>query len=125
MMIPKKRRNEILKMKLCGFPGCQTQEFMTGKGKFCKEHRNVKYRKSIDFEKNELKKLEEQISIPNKIIKHEYIDTQHEIHKCELPGCTNEFEISIIPKIYIYPRFCHEHRNEWKRKQYVEMRIKN
>jgi hypothetical protein len=34
---------------------------------------------------------------------------------CALEGCDNQFEVKIYPRQYIYPKYCPEHRNEYKR----------
>ena len=34
---------------------------------------------------------------------------------CELEGCDHQFEVKIYPRQYIYPKYCPEHRNEYKR----------
>jgi hypothetical protein len=34
---------------------------------------------------------------------------------CDLEGCDNQFEVKIYPRQYVYPKYCPEHRNEYRR----------
>jgi len=126
-VVPKKsgkQHREKLQTKKCAFPGCKIKEPMTGKGCYCKEHRQRKYRKIIDADKIAAKKAEEEDRNPNQTIKHNYTNTVRVMMKCELDGCQNEFEVKISPSIYIYPRYCQDHRNDFKRALFIKNRQK-
>lgn len=46
----------------------------------------------------------------------------HEVAEtCTLPGCGRIFHFVVYPEVTIYPRFCEDHRSEFRRKQFLEM----
>jgi len=93
----------------CKFPGCdKTIETNGYAAKFCKEHKKVKYR--------EIK--EKVVDNNNQVIEHNYKITTKMMIKCQLEGCNNEFEITISPRTFIFPKFCENHRSEYKRKMF-------
>ena len=79
--------------------------------KYCPKHRDIKNRKT----KKKVKAKE-----MNRIIKHHYIDVVTKIFKCGLRGCKNLYEIKIFPRQEVYPKFCPEHRTEWRRKNFTK-----
>lgn len=111
----KKKHKEHLRPKKCYFPGCKETFYGTGKSKFCMEHRKRKYRKVIDAGKSERKKKEEELLSFNQIIKHDYKENTLVELTCQLEGCGNTFEVKLSDGIYVYPKFCSEHRNEYRR----------
>jgi len=122
-IVPKKsgkQHCEKLKFKKCAFPGCKIKQKMTGKGKFCTEHRHRKYRKIIDAAKIATKKAEEESRNPNQTIMHSYTNPVIIKANCKLPGCNNEFKIKIFPNIFVYPKMCPDHRNEYKRNLFIK-----
>jgi hypothetical protein len=40
---------------------------------------------------------------------------------CALEGCEHQFEVKIYPRQYIYPKYCPEHRNEYKRIRHLQL----
>lgn len=121
-IVPKKsgkKHCEKLRPKKCGFPGCKVVFMGTGKSRYCIEHRHRKYRKIIDADKIFAKKAEEEARNPNQTIKHTYTNPTMLLMKCKLEGCNKEFEVKIFPSVYVYPKFCKEHRNEYKRNLFV------
>jgi hypothetical protein len=114
-----KQHKEPLKKKHCGFPGCSKTFKGTGKSRYCVKHRHRKYRKIIDAKKINAKKIEEEILSPNQTIKHAYNDPIILMMKCKLPGCENKFEIKVFPSVFIYPKYCKDHRNEHKRNMFI------
>jgi hypothetical protein len=121
-IVPKKsgrQHMEPLKIKNCAFPGCKIKEQMTGKGLYCVEHRKRKYRKIIDAGKIAAKKAEEELINPNQTINHNYTNPICVKMSCKLEGCNKEFEIQVYPNVFCYPKFCKEHRNEFKRKMFL------
>jgi len=40
---------------------------------------------------------------------------------CALEGCIHQFEVKIYPRQYIYPKYCPEHRNEYRRIRHLEL----
>ena len=108
--------------KTCEFEGC-TEVFMgvssgINPSKYCEEHRKQKYKKGV--EKIKVKHpIKESIS-SNQIIKHSFKIATVIVGKCQLEGCGKDFEILVVPNTHIYPKYCEEHRNEFKRERFVE-----
>lgn len=127
-IVPKKsgkQHREPLKLKKCAFPGCEIAEPMTGKGCYCLIHRDRKYRKIIDAEKVVIKKAAEEALNPNQTINHKYTNPVLLMMKCQVPGCEQEFEVKIFPNVFLYPKYCIEHRNEYKRKRFISIKSKS
>lgn len=107
-------RYEKKKLKPCQYPDCQKWFTGTGFSKYCTEHRKREYRKFID----KLNKKE--------IIKEDFNQIyNHELQKPELitflcPLCNIQFQVKIYPNIFVYPKYCDNHRNEYKRKLWTE-----
>lgn len=119
MLIPKKKRNIVKILKTCAFPGCDVQEYMTGRAIYCQEHRKRKYRSEIDKRKKQERIIDEEHNNPNQYIDHLYTESHKEIMNCALEGCYNTFEITILPRVYTYPKYCLLHRNAFKRQQFL------
>lgn len=121
---PKRQNKDVPKLKKCEFPGCETVEEMHYKAKYCQEHRKRKYRKVIDADK--IKERKEATKIdddsPNQIINHNFIEGTSVFLKCK--ACGEEFEVRMFPHLNIYPKYCPDHRNEFKRNRYLEERKK-
>jgi hypothetical protein len=122
-IVPKKSgrmHREKLQMKDCAFPGCKKVFKGTGKSRYCLEHRHRKYRKIIDAGKIAAKIAEEESRTANQTLKHSFNEATLLTMNCKLDGCHNEFEIKVFPNIYVYPKFCPEHRNEHKRTMFMQ-----
>jgi len=39
---------------------------------------------------------------------------------CALEGCDHQFEVKVYPRQYIYPKYCPDHRNEYKRVRHLQ-----
>ncbi len=56
----------------------------------------------------------------NQILLHNY---QAEVIKhcqCQLEGCDRDFAIVLIPNQILYPKFCPDHRSEWRREFHLQ-----
>jgi hypothetical protein len=40
---------------------------------------------------------------------------------CALEGCEHQFEVKVYPRQYVYPKYCPEHRNEYRRVRHLEL----
>jgi hypothetical protein len=81
--------------------------------KYCPKHRDIQNRKP--------KKKEKYIET-NRIIKLKTFNPVDKEFKCGLYGCHNMFTIKIYPRQKIYPKYCPEHRTEWRRKFFFQQR---
>ena len=115
---------EKLHKKHCAFSGCRELFMGTGKSKYCTEHRKRKYRKIIDANKVENKKIKQETNNPNQTIKHEYTDNTLIEMVCALDGCHSTFKIQMLPHTFVYPKYCEAHRNEYKRQYFLNERTK-
>jgi hypothetical protein len=77
--------------------------------KYCPAHTKTKNR--IKCVKHHIKP-----EFSNVIIKHKLNQISTKTLICQL--CGNKFKSDMIPGQSIYPKFCEEHRNEYKRKNY-------
>ena len=80
-------------------------------------HRDIKQRQKQ-------KKDVENIESKNIIFRHNYTESMDLSFKCSLEGCDEKFTIRIFPKQYVYPRFCMEHRNDFKRENFIRIMSK-
>jgi hypothetical protein len=108
MQLPKSRRRQKLREKKCQYPGCGKIFFGIHISKYCPEHRQDRYR-------IRKRTKPEDVNIKNQTFKHNYSEVIVMVLNCALEGCDNQFEVKIYPRQYIYPKFCPEHRNEYKR----------
>jgi len=49
-------------------------------------------------------------------IKHSHASIVEKVLTCKLEGCEKKYTIEIFPNQFIYPAFCPEHRNPYKRR---------
>ena len=120
--IPKKKKKERLIEKHCAFVGednvrCKTIFFGTGKSKFCKLHRQPKFRKIIDKDKIIAKKKAILENTANFIVNHKNTESVDVTRNCDC--CGKPYEFTLYPSTFVYPKYCEEHRNEWKRNFYL------
>jgi hypothetical protein len=64
--------------------------------------------------------LVKRVQMENQLIKHNYQKSFEKEYACALSGCNHLFTLTIIPNQIIYPKYCEEHRNEYKRQQFLE-----
>lgn len=112
-------KDQKMKVKFCSFPKCGTEFIGRGKAKYCDEHKKQKYKKIL-YQKNKNKGIGD----ANVYIKHSNLDSLRIIRSCALDGCDIEYEINLIPNQSIYPKYCDDHRNEYKREFFKMMRDK-
>lgn len=107
--VPREIRSGRIKLKKCLYPECQNLFQGRGFSKYCDEHRQRQYRKVID-------KLNKKVIVtenPNQTYRHENSSVTMITFTCVL--CGAEFDLQIYPNIYIYPKYCEDHRNLFKR----------
>ena len=104
--------------KQCQFPECTNIYRGVGASKYCEEHQKQQYKKELLKMKDvELKKEHQENAKSNVIIDHSY--TKATMIKSECP-CGRKFDVQLIPGVYIYPKYCMEHRNIYRRNQLDE-----
>jgi hypothetical protein len=113
MQLPKSRRRQKLREKKCQYPGCGKIFYGIHISKYCAEHRQDRYR----IRKRPRPK---DINIDNQEIRHPCTEVTMTRMHCCLEGCDNEFEVKLYPRQFIYPKYCPEHRNEYKRIRHLQ-----
>lgn len=118
MNVPKKRKKYLLKKKKCQFDGCDKEYTGNNVSKYCRIHRQTKYKKEL------YRKKKPKDESANQIIKHDYMNDPIVSFKCALEGCNTVFNIQLFHNLYIYPKYCEEHRSEWKRDYFTKQHKK-
>lgn len=110
VQLPKYKKKKRIKLKICQYCG---KEFWGHPiAKYCELHRDVKQREKT-------KKSPEPGDSNNRTYSHDFIEVGEETWICELEGCGKSYVVKIFPKQFVYPRFCEEHRNEFRRRNWV------
>lgn len=113
MQLPKYKKKKRIKLKICQYCG---KEFWGHPiAKYCELHRDVKQREKT-------KKSPEPGDSNNRTYNHDLIEVLEENWICELEGCGKSYVVKVFPKQYVYPRFCEEHRNEFRRRNYIRQK---
>jgi hypothetical protein len=60
----------------------------------------------------------------NQILLHNYRAESIKDCRCPLEGCERVFPIILIPNQALYPKYCGEHRSEWRREFHRQRRSK-
>ena len=112
MQLPKTRRRQKLREKTCQYPDCGKVFFGIHISKYCHEHRKDRYR-------IRKRATPEDVNLKNQTIKHSYTEVVTMVMTCDLEECKHEFEVKIFPRQYVYPKYCQEHRNEYRRVRHL------
>ena len=112
MLLPKTPRGQKFKEKKCMYPGCDKIFHGIHISKYCVEHRKDRYR-------IRKRTKPEDVNLKNQTIQHRYTTVVEQTMICALEQCENQFAIKIFPRQYIYPKFCPDHRNEYRRERHL------
>jgi len=113
MQIPKTRRRQKLREKVCIYEGCGKHFFGISIAKYCLTHRDEQYRIRKRSEKSDPTR-------ENQEIDHHCSKVESRIETCALEGCGCQFEIKIFPQQKIYPKYCEEHRSSFRRELFIK-----
>lgn len=117
MQLPKYKKKKRIKLKKCQEPGCGREFWGHPIAKYCELHRDIKQRQKQ-------KKEFDSIETKNMLFRHAYSDVVEIEFQCCLEGCSNHFAIKVFPKQFLYPRFCLEHRNDFKRENFIRLQLR-
>ena len=108
-------------IKKCQFQGCDEKFEGIGAAKYCQEHRKPMYRKYITMHKREQENKDiREVDKPEKsnaIIHHNHTQATEEVRTCP---CGKQFKVTLFPNIDVYPKFCPEHTNPYKRERLLQ-----
>ncbi|MDR0303786.1 MAG: hypothetical protein LBH98_03320 [Chitinispirillales bacterium] len=114
MQLPKTPRGQKFKEKKCMYPGCEKVFHGIHISKYCVEHRKDRYR-------IRKRAKPEDVNLKNQTIQHKYTTVVEQTMTCALEQCENQFTIKVFPRQYIYPKFCPDHRNEYRRERHLRL----
>ena len=63
--------------------------------------------------------LIERVTRHNQIFLHNYTESVVRNCECQLLGCIKTFELTLIPNQVLYPKYCGEHRSEFRRANFI------
>lgn len=63
--------------------------------------------------------LLERVTRNNQILVHNFKHTVARTCECQLMGCTGSFAITLVPNQALYPKYCENHRTEFRRKDFL------
>lgn len=118
MNIPTYKKKKRIKFKICHESGCGKEFWGHPIAKYCEKHRDIKQRVKV-------KKHVENVNEKNICLKHIYVDSVDINFTCGLKNCVNKYIVRLFQKQYIYPRYCQEHRNDFKRENYTRLMNKS
>jgi hypothetical protein len=113
MILPRYKNRHRLIVKIC--KECNHEYLGHPISKYCPKHQNIQNRKPKPKKFKRFRQI-------NRIIKSKEFDVKDKLVQCGLKGCTNFFIIRVYPRQELYPKFCPEHRTEWKRLYFKQRR---
>ncbi len=114
MQLPKYKKKKRIKLKVCQEPGCGREFWGHPIAKYCELHRDIKQRAKH-------KKEFESVEVKNMVFKHNYTEVLDLEFLCCLEGCDQRYTVKVFPKQFVYPRYCMEHRNDFRRANFLRM----
>lgn len=112
MQLPKYKKKKREKLKICQEPGCGKEFWGHPIAKYCELHRDIRFRQRR-------RRVYESVDVKNQIFNHKFHEVTDVEFACQLPGCGRKYKIRVFPKQYVYPKYCEEHRNEFRRESFL------
>ncbi|MDB5103878.1 MAG: hypothetical protein JWP91_1567 [Fibrobacteres bacterium] len=63
--------------------------------------------------------LIDRVTRHNQIFLHNFTQSVERSCECQLMGCTQSFDLTLIPNQVLYPKYCEEHRSEYRRSNFM------
>ncbi len=63
--------------------------------------------------------LIDRVTRNNQIILHNFSQAIERQCECQLPGCRKSFPMTLIPNQVLYPKFCEDHRTDFRRENFL------
>jgi len=64
-------------------------------------------------------KVIDRVTLHNQIILHNFNTEIEQSKPCQLIGCCQNFSMTLIPNQLLYPKYCEEHRSEFRRQNFL------
>jgi len=64
-------------------------------------------------------KIIDRVTLHNQIILHNFNTEIEQTVTCQLMGCCQNFSMTLIPNQLLYPKYCEEHRSEFRRQNFL------
>jgi len=111
-LLPNKRTRKHKKVfHVCQFEGCNKEYYAVHQNKYCEEHVKSKYKKVL-YCKAKIDPIED-VKLHNVYIKHDYVSSLDLRLNCDC--CGKPYQIKLLPRQFVYPKYCETHRNNYKR----------
>ena len=106
-----RKRKAIVELRWCQEPGCGKEYYGHPITKYCEYHRDLANRArkryiTVDPGKD------------NTIFKHKFTTSVNMEFVCHTCGAS--FHVMVLPKQFIYPKYCELHRSKYKREIYLK-----
>jgi len=108
MQLPKYKKKKRVKLKVCQEPGCGKEFIGHPIAKYCPKHQDIRNR-------TRKVKVFEAVDVKNFVFEHDFADVTEIQRNCEALGCDATYSIKIFPKQKVYPKFCEDCRNDFRR----------
>lgn len=115
MNLPKYKPVKKKTTKYCKYMNCGKEFLGTPVQKYCDFHTDPHHRKRI-------RPKPEKPAVKNQIFMHHFNNTIKVEFDCALNGCGKHFCVDVNPKQYVYPKYCENHRNEYRRCNFMRNR---
>lgn len=111
MQLPKYKKHDRKKLKICQEPGCGKEFWGHPIAKYCEVHQDIRNR-------SRKRRVYDKPDVKNQIFEHTFQEVTNIEFTCAVKGCNNKFSVQVYPKQFIYPKYCEEHRNDFKREAF-------
>ncbi len=82
--------------------------------------RDANVEKSLLAEMGKAKSvLLDRVTEHNQIILHNFKETVERFTPCRLLGCCQDFALTLIPGQVLYPKYCEDHRSDFRRQNFM------
>ena len=106
-----------MKQKICAEPGCGKEFIGHPIRKYCDEHKDIKNR--AGYKRKIIKYDTGTFILQPKFWDKKKIYWAKKRFKRPCDLCGKKYTLEVYPKQVMYPKYCEEHRNKFKRKNYL------
>jgi len=115
MELPKYKPVDIRSLKNCNYLDCNKEFNGTPIQVYCDYHKDPHHRKRF-------RPVPESPEVRNQVFMHEFKRRMKAEFNCALSGCRECFEVDLTPKTFVYPKYCEQHRSEFRRNYFLRQK---